>query len=124
MSSSSSMSVMATSDDHPVDLEKGVAASATKETDNPRITSPRLALCLMVLMDVVAVLDVLFCIGLFAWMFSVSNKWWHPLPVIAVLLPVLVLTLYIKPKTNYAMAKLALLANDDDSDLATKLVAQ
>ncbi|CAL4920369.1 unnamed protein product [Urochloa decumbens] len=135
-----SMSMVASSDDPPVDLEKGeVKAAATKKEVNPRV-----AMCVMVFLnnensnfnhrisirwpgveDAVAVVEVLIFIGLIAWRFNVSNDWWDPLLAFVVLLPILLLILWIKPKTNYAMAKAKLaLASDHDSDLATKLVAE
>ncbi|CAN6285991.1 unnamed protein product [Urochloa humidicola] len=119
----SSSTMMASSDDPPVDLEKGIVTEvkvvATKDVN------PRVAMCVMVFLDAVAVLEVLIFIGLIAWRFSVSNNWWDPLLAFVVLLPILLLILWIKPKTNYAMVKAKLaLASDDDSNLATKLVAE
>ncbi|CAN6296840.1 unnamed protein product [Urochloa humidicola] len=122
--SSSSMSMMASSDDPPVDLEKGVVTSEVKAAATKEV-NPRVAMCVMVFLDAVAVMEVLIFIGLIAWRFSVSNDWWDPLLAFVVLLPILLLILWIKPKTNYAMAKakLAAQASDGDSHLATKLVA-
>ncbi|CAN6290935.1 unnamed protein product [Urochloa humidicola] len=115
------MSMMASSDDPPVDLEKAVVT----EVKAAATVNPRVAMCVMVLVDAVAVLEVLIFIGLIAWRLSVSKYWWDPLIAFVVLLLCSVLILWMKPKTNYAMAKAKLaLASDNDSDLATKLVAQ
>ncbi|KAK8446980.1 hypothetical protein SEVIR_9G573850v4 [Setaria viridis] len=52
---------------------------------------------------VVAVLQVPFYIGLFTWMVRVSNNWWDSWPALVIFLPLFVFTLWIKPKTDYAM---------------------
>ncbi|CAN6302597.1 unnamed protein product [Urochloa humidicola] len=60
-----SSSMMASSDDPPVDLEKGVVTAAATKDVNPRV-----AMCVMVFLDAVAVLEVLIFIGLIAWRIS------------------------------------------------------
>ncbi|CAL4928695.1 unnamed protein product [Urochloa decumbens] len=98
------------------ELEKGatgVKAAAAKEVN------PRVALWAKVLVDVLAVWQVLFFIGFFMWMVSIANNWWDPWPAVVIVLPITVFALWIKPKTKYAAEP-----GSGDNNLSNKLLAE
>ncbi|KAG0553168.1 hypothetical protein BDA96_01G571500 [Sorghum bicolor] len=111
------MSSKASSD--PVDLEKGITG-LRKEDD------PRKSMCIKLSLDATALLYVLFFVGFMAWAIMVSNTWWDVLPVLCILLPILLLTLWLTTKMKEVCfqghdAEEATLGSDH-TDLSTKLL--
>ncbi|PUZ57262.1 hypothetical protein GQ55_5G415700 [Panicum hallii var. hallii] len=105
-------SMSSASSDPAVDLERGAAAEKTDEVN------PRVAICKAIL-DVAAVLYVVFHIGLFTWIVRVSEYWWDPWLAVVVLLPLLLYSLWLK--ATFFDTKPT--PGSDGSDLVTKLLA-
>ncbi|CAN6285943.1 unnamed protein product [Urochloa humidicola] len=106
------------SSDPPEDLQEdatGVKAAATEEV------KPGPPLWAKVLVDVLAVWQVLIFIGFFMRMVSIADNWWDPWPAVVIVLPITVFALWIKPKTKYGTEPTP---GSDNDNLSHKLLAE
>lgn len=72
-------------------------------------------------MNVFTVLYVLLVIGFIAWLeINMSTNWWDPWPAVIFLLPMVIFTIMMTPKLNYATKPKP---GNDDNDISAKLLA-
>lgn len=89
------------------------------------LTSPACNLSLFCFaQDAAAVFQVLLSIGLLTWVVRVAKNWWEPCLFVLYYFPFLVITLSVKPRTNYAMVLKPSAPESDDSNLSAKLLPE